>query len=587
MPEWLERATPPSAAEELAAAGYPRLVARLLAQRGVTAATAADYFEPKLSGLGSPAALPGVSEAAEEILAAVRAGRETVVFGDYDCDGISGTAILVRTLQALSPAPVSSFLPRRLTEGYGMTDASVGRLLSEHPSVGLVVTVDNGINSVRHVDALRARGVAVVVTDHHLPGEVLPACTIVNPKTVAASGPFKDLCGAALAFLLAYRLMVLAKERGLYGGPSLCEPLLVLAGLATVTDLVPLTGLNRMFVSEALRRFNRSGTEKTPFLGAPAGLKTLLECASRGAERRHPAVTARDFGFVLGPRINAVGRLSTGMEALNLLLFERKKDETEAHALARVAALAGAVDACNDRRKAIVKVMGDDAIGRIEKGAAAQVIAFGEGHQGVAGIVASRVLEEVRDVPVCVVVQGHGSARAPAGYNVRDALAAAEPFLERYGGHAAAAGFTVREGFFDAFRAAFVAACARQRAEGGASAACEIDAWVGPEDLTPELVKTLRRMEPFGEGNPEPRFAMKGVVFSNVRPLGPDGRHLQATVAGVSAPMRAVWWTHGDRVEALRASPGPYDVLFSASASAYGDERVELRVHGIARRDML
>lgn len=284
-----------------------RIVEQILERRGLTGAAREEYLHPTIDRLAKPEGLPGIVEAADVLLAAVAGRRPIVVFGDYDCDGVSATAILVKALQAVG-GTVSPFIPSRLSEGYGMSDASLARMLKENPDVGLVVTVDNGINSVAQVAALKAKGISVVVTDHHLPGDALPpADALVNPR-VAAPAALADLCGAGVAFLLANRVVTEARRRGLYAGGAVGGPLLVLAGLATVTDIMPLLGQNRILVAEALRRF---GTH------APVGLKELyLRAARSGAGE----LTSRDFGFLLGPRLNAAGRVASGLEALELLL---------------------------------------------------------------------------------------------------------------------------------------------------------------------------------------------------------------------------------------------------------------------------
>ena len=534
--------------------GVPELIARLLESRGISADGVDEFLSPSLRDLAPPCELPNVDAAAEAILAAVRARRKIVIFGDYDCDGVCATAILVRTLSAFG-ADVSAFLPERLSEGYGMSEASVARMLKENPGVGLVVTVDNGINSVENVALLKEKGVEVVVTDHHLPGDTLPDCVVVNPK-VSHPEIFENLCGAGVAFLLANELVTKARALGLYSGSSLAGPLLVLAGLATVTDVMPLLGQNRILVAEALNRFDSL---------APVGLRSLFSKAARRGVVRH---TSKDFGFLLGPRINAAGRIASGAEALRLVLANSQDEADEA---ARI------VNGRNDERKNVEQKMLENALAKIVPSAAAQVIDLPDGHQGVAGIVAARVMERMDPkVPVCVVVGGHGSARAPDGINVRDALAASGEFLNRFGGHAAAAGFSVKDGMVDAFRERFAEVCAGLSAEVGDEKRGDVvDAWVSPDDLTIELAEWITRLEPFGEGNPEPVFGMKSAVLRDIRPLGAEGRHLALTVNG----MRSVWWGRGDIVEELRGSSSTLrDVLFTVEESDYGSHHVELRI---------
>ena len=450
--------------------GVPEIIARLLESRGISADGIDEFLSPSLRDLAPPCELPNVDAAADAILAAVRGGRTIVIFGDYDCDGVCATAILVRTLSAFG-ADVSAFLPERLSEGYGMSEASVARMLKENPGVGLVVTVDNGINSVENVAFLKEKGVDVVVTDHHLPGDTLPDCVVVNPK-VSHPEIFENLCGAGVAFLLANELVTKARALGLYSGPSLAGPLLVLAGLATVTDVMPLLGQNRILVAEALNRFDSL---------APVGLRSLFSKAARRGVVRH---TSKDFGFLLGPRINAAGRIASGAEALRLVLANSQDEADEA---ARI------VNGRNDERKNVEQKMLENALAKIVPSAAAQVIDLPDGHQGVAGIVAARVMERMDPkVPVCVVVGGHGSARAPDGINVRDALAASGEFLNRFGGHAAAAGFSVKDGMVDAFRERFAEVCAGLSAEVSDEKRGDgVDAWVSPDDLTIELAEWI------------------------------------------------------------------------------------------------
>ena len=547
--------------------GLPELLRELLRVRGVeTDADLAAFLDPSLKDLVDPldgvSGLPGLREAAEEILADLTAGRGIVVFGDYDCDGISATAILARTLSALGAKDVATFLPRRLDEGYGMNDASVGRMLAEHPGVGLVITVDNGINAVEHVAALKARGVHVIVTDHHLPDKTLPDCCVVDPmcESVPAEHPLKRLCGAGVAFFLANALVSLARSAGVYSGPAVSGPLLVLAGLATVTDVMPLLGQNRILVSEALKRFHRL---------APIGLRELYDRASRTATA---SLGSKDFGFLLGPRINAAGRLATADEALELVMSDDREIARES---ARI------VDMRNVERRTIEQKMLDLALSKVVAGAAAQVIDLTGGHIGVAGIVAARVMEKLSpSVPTCVIVDGHGSARAPEGFNVRDALGACAEFLDRYGGHAAAAGFSVRSGQVDAFREKFVAVCASQRGERPeADRTLKPDIWVTPADLTLDFANWIPRLEPFGEGNLEPVFGFRRATVRDVRAGGVDSRHLFFEANG----FRAVWWGEGDRLEELRSvsASHPCDLTFTVGTSTYGGAHVELRLRAL------
>lgn len=559
---WRVRACDAACVAALEAAGTPPLLARLLASRGVTADGREAFFDPSLARLARPEALPGISEAVRVVLPFLRARRPIVVFGDYDADGVCAAAILVTALRRLGGV-AEAFIPRRFGEGYGMTPASLERLLEEHPGVALVVTVDNGISSPREVAALRARGVAVVVTDHHLPGDARPeADALVNPRVAAAPG-CEDLCGAGVAFFLASALAKAATDEGLYAGPKFGGGLLVLAGLATVADLMPVRRQNRILVAQSLALFGRC---------APLGLRELRLRAARSAN----ALSARDYGFLLAPRINAAGRMETARTAYDLLMCEDREAARK---------LAVKVEDFNGARRGLEAEMFRAACEQAEEGAEAVVVCGDAGpegggwHLGVAGIVASRLLERYR-VPAAVVVGETGSARAPDGYNVHDALAAASAHLVRFGGHAAAGGFTIRPGAFAAFRAAFAAACAAQRARAPDAEARVFDGWVEPGDLTLDLHAALRRLEPFGEGNPEPVFGLRAVRLKTVGVVGTGGHHLSLAFVNRDVP-RAVWWGHGEEAETLRAHAArPCDVLFTLTASDFGTDlpHPELRI---------
>ena len=572
----------------------PEVLRRLLQVRGIGDADLEGFLNPSLRDLAKPSELPGVEAAASVILDALVARRHIVVFGDYDCDGVCATAILVKVLREISgdDSLVSSFLPNRLTEGYGMSDASIARMLGEDATkdAGLVVTVDNGINSVEQVAELKKRGIDVVVTDHHLAGhELLPdgtsgemvlpdAAVVVDPK-VAAPKRLEELCGAGVAFFLAWQLVEEARARGLYDGPakgpSLCVPLLVLAGLATVTDIMPLLGQNRILVAEALKRFDY----------APLGLKELYLHEVRNSRG---AITAKDFGCLIGPRMNAAGRMDSATDALDLVI---KKD------IADVRRCVIKIVECNALRKEREREMTQAAMEQALQSpkSAAYVIDLPDGHPGVAGIVAARVMERLGgNVPVCVIAGGHGSGRAPDGLNIRDAFVACDEVLSAYGGHAAAGGFSVKKDadgkeMVDQFRKMLNDYCAKLTpAAVSAKGSDPVELWLEkPADVTLQLAEDLLRLEPYGEGNPEPVFGLRGVEILGAKPLGQDGRHLVCQVKAPGAPvqdsLRAIWWNRSDLAEKLQAQGSdPHDIAFTVTISDYGDRHPELRFVSIS-----
>lgn len=545
------------------------VVERLLAKRGFFGAELEEFLDPSLKRLADATEIPGIREAADAIIPFMRDRRPIVVFGDYDCDGVCACTILVKTIRRLGGA-AEAFLPQRFGEGYGMTPKSVERMVKEHPGVALVVTVDCGVTSAKEVKWLKDRGIAVVVTDHHLPPEELPGCdALVDPKVPgqragAEAVGAQDICGAGVAFFLANALTARAVELGLYGGEKFSAPLLVLAGLATVVDIVPMLKQNRILSANAMKAFWRR---------APLGLRELMLRAQRRAEEM---VTSHDFGFVIGPRINAAGRMASAMESYRLLMAE---DREEARGLAQ------RIEVLNVERKSVENGMTEQALAQVPADDVAAVVVNSlDGADpskwsiGVCGIVASRILGQ-RGVPVAVAVDGHGSARAPEGYDVHAALSECAEFLERFGGHTAAGGFTLKEGMFEGFRAAFMAACEAQKGALGTAAGVfrEPELWIEPENLTLELHNDLKRLEPFGEGNPEPVFGLRGVALTDARQMGGDGRHAAFSFAG-GIP-RAIWWGHGKDVEDMRGrSSGRFDITFTLDVSEWGGEgpRLEL-----------
>lgn len=564
------------------ALGLALPVARTLVSRGsVTPEAAEAFLRPDLRlHLGDPFAFPGVREAAERLWAAVRAQRDLVVFGDFDADGVAAAAVLVTALRKIG-GRVEVFLPVREPEGYGLTLAAIERCLREHGRTpDLLVTVDCGIGSAAEVDHLVSLGVEVIITDHHEPAGARPkASVIVNPRVGASSGA-EHLCGAGVAFKVAHALVTLGKANGWYEGGSLGGELLVPVGLATVADIVPLTGENRLLVWGALRHWERF---------ACTGLRALL---SRAAQETVPSPDATTFGFLLGPRINAAGRMDSAMVAYELLTTQDRD---------RAAELAAKLEGFNGKRKGVEEriVLAARRQCGLEGAAgfeASAVVVGSEGshageagwHPGVIGIVAAR-LSDATGRPAAVVAfdergAGRGSVRACEGYHALEALAAAGDTLEGFGGHARAAGFHVKPGAFERFKALFCEACGRQAAKGGGVRTLTVDGWLAPQQVGPDFYREQQRLAPFGHGNPAPRWGVRAVEMLDARPMGSSGSHMQfAFAAGGAALPRGVWFRHGVSVEALRARGGRFDVVFELRENTFGGETsVEMQVVDMA-----
>jgi single-stranded-DNA-specific exonuclease len=555
----------------------PLPLARVLAARGYGDAGAARAFlNPDLrEHFSHPFLFPGVRDAAERIWGAVRAGRRIIVFGDFDVDGVVAASTLVTALRRLG-ARAEAFLPLREPEGYGLTFAALERCLKENaPFDGVLITVDCGINSVDEITRLNSLGIDVIVTDHHEPGAVLPpAAAIVNPRLGASPGA-EHLCGAGVALKLVYALVEVGRANGWYDGAPMGGDLFVAVGLATVADVVPLLGENRVLVAGALRHWRRAGV----------GLQALLQRAVQSGREELAVYT---FSFRLGPRLNAAGRMDSAMLAYELLTTGDKD---------RAAELAARLEGLNaERRNVESRIV---AAARAQCGvdgapgaySAAAVVAGGgaaEGwHPGVIGIVAARLVE-LAGVPAAVVAfdadgTGRGSVRAGAGYHAIEALQEASDALHGFGGHARAAGFSLKAGCLEAFKERFSAACARQQQQMDASVSqVRLDGWLTADDISMEFLEAQQRLSPFGEGNPAPRWGLRGVGLENVRAIGQGGEHLSLTIRlpdGDTA--RAVWFRHGHLAQPLQAAGKgtPHDVLFALTQSDFGGEPTpEIRV---------
>ena len=486
------------------------------------------------------AAIPALDQAAARLGQALERGERVVIHGDYDADGVTATAILTLTLRALG-GTVTPYLPDRLGDGYGLHPERV----DDHAAAAdLVVTVDCGIADLAAVAALRAAGTDVIVVDHHLPGERRPDALVVH----SLDGPdTHGLSGAGLAFHLAWAL----HER--LGLPAPLE-LADVAALGTIADVAPLLGPNRALV--------RAGLERMTSTQRP-GLRALLALAKLRAP-----FTAKQVAFVLGPRLNAAGRLGQADVALELLL-------TASEHRGRV--LATLLENMNTERKQLQERITAEAVAlALEDDAPALVLQSDDWHPGVLGIVANQLMERFRR-PTFVVGGVVGSARTPVGSSAVAALQAAHAHLVRWGGHASAAGFTLEAGRVEAFRAAVNAHVGGRPVPARRTMA---DALLHPRQVDADLHAALRALEPYGEGLPEPLFALPGRLGS-ARTMGNGGSHLQTQLDGV----RAVGWGMGDHAERIaRMDRG---VAMATLVSNHWQERttIELRLEGIAPAD--
>lgn len=539
--------------------GLSELVALCLANRGIHTPEAADAFlEPRLKSLSDPMILPDIDPALRRLFRARERNESLVIFGDYDVDGVTSTAILTEVLTALGWR-CAQYLPHRREEGYGLTQAGVENCLARHPTT-LLLAVDCGSTAVEPIAWLNSRGVDVLVLDHHQLSDPLPpALALVNPlrSPGAAIDPF---CSAGLAFKLAHALVKHGREAGLPGFDTYnLKPLLDLVALGTVADLVPLVGENRILVHAGLERLD--GTSRV-------GLQAL----KRVARTRSP-IGVYEVSFQLGPRLNAAGRLETAEDALRLLLCDR---EAEAHSLAEV------LDQQNRERQEVEKRIAQEAGDRVRDRFDPErdrVIVEGDAswHIGVVGIVASRVLREFHRPTLILGGDGtvwRGSGRSISGFDLAGALRECSDLLEKHGGHAMAAGLSIDPARLEEFRQRLNELARQRLLPEHLQPEVRIDASVPLGALSLPVVADLRRMEPFGMGNPVVHLAVYGLTHART-PQRLKDQHWKFWVTDGGPPVETVWWGAGQRP----VPEGRFDLAVIPEAGDYAGRRfLQLRL---------
>jgi len=495
----------------------PPLLNRLYAARGVSSA---QELDKSLARLIPFQRLKGIEAAVDLLVTAIDQRQRILIVGDFDADGATASAVGVLGLRLLGAAHVDYLVPNRFEYGYGLTPEIVEVALQREPQ--LLVTVDNGISSVEGVAAAKAAGLQVLVTDHHLPGHELPAAdAIVNPNQPGCEFPSKNLAGVGVIFYVLMALRARLRELGRYAQvaqPNIGE-LLDLVALGSVADVVPLDANNRILVHQGLERI-RAGR-------ARPGIKAILEVARREAAR----ITSTDLGFILGPRLNAAGRLDDMSLGIECLL------STD---LPSAQAIASQLDGLNQDRKSIEQGMQREALAQL-KDLAVESMPFGlclfdaQWHQGVIGILASRLKERYHRPTIAFADAGDGllkgSARSVQGFHIRDALdavAASHPqLISKFGGHAMAAGLTLPQENFPAFCEAFDAQVRSQLCEEDLTGRLLSDGTLGVEEFHLELARALRNAGPWGQHFPEPMFHG---VFQLVEQRVVGERHLKVTL---------------------------------------------------------
>ncbi len=503
------------------------------------------FCDPKLTDLHEPGLLPGLEAAAARIVEAVRGGQKIVIYGDYDVDGIAATAILFHVIKAAAPgADVTSYVPHRLEEGYGLNEQALRTLRSE--GADLVVTVDCGVCAHEPARAAASIGLDLVITDHHdaMEHELPQAAAVVHPRLNGGTYPFGDLCGAGVAFKLAWGFAVnwCGSRRVARNIQEVLLNVLPLAALGTIADVVPLAGENRTLAAWGLRLI-----KQTPL----PGLRALLEVSNLMQED----VDSEKVGFILAPRLNACGRMGHAAEAVrlltdappnevvsiarNLVRLNRERQQTEQRITEHAAGLAEDAGMTADDRRVIV--LADDSW-----------------HAGVVGIACSRLVERYCRPVVLLHRNGdlcRGSARSIEGYSIHEALGAASGHLLTWGGHAAAAGLTLHSSELAAFTEALTAHANAGIAPESLVPTLWIDCDAAAGELDVESVGRLASLSPFGQANPRPAVRLSGLELASApRQMGGNGRHLALTLRSSDDRwMRAVWFGEGARAADLVA----------------------------------
>ena len=550
------------------------LLAQCLLNRGLSERAGIETFlSPRLKNLADPFLLPNMAAAVDRLLLAHEHNEPLVIFGDYDVDGVSSTALLLEVLRPLG-WQVDYYLPHRLDEGYGLSADGVENCLKKFP-VKLLLAVDCGSTAVETIQQLRSRGVDVIVLDHHQVSSPAPdAVALVNPQLQSRAGvspapdrrdacpAFTELCSAGLAFKLAHALIKRGRETGLPGSAEFdLRPLLDLVALGTIADLVPLTGENRILVSTGLQRLS---TTLRPGLIA---LKQVAQCP--------PVLGAYEVGFQLGPRLNAAGRLETAGESLQLLLA---RDPAVAMPLAE------SLDSRNRERQKIERGIVEEVVGALKAKFDPKtdfVIVEGQllWHIGVVGIVASRVLQQFYRPTIILGGEGgewRGSGRSIAGFDLAAALRECDDLLVRHGGHALAAGLSLRPERLDAFRQRLNELARRALTPEDLQPSLRLDAETGLHEMTFETLDELAGLKPTGQGNPTVQFCARNLTHQRpLQRIGTEKQHVKMWVTDGGVTLEALWWNGGDK--SLPA--GKFDLAFAPQTNEFNGRRtVQLKV---------
>lgn len=563
--KWITVETDEEAAVALAGElSTPLPVARLLVSRGFTNVDDAGYFlNPRLSNLGDPYNFESVKTASERVWQAINNNERITVFGDYDADGVTSTALMVLLLKELG-AEVDSYLPNRHDEGYGLSlDALKNTIEKTDPA--LIITVDCGTNSCDSVAEAAKCGIDVIITDHHEFNGVLPAdaVAIINPK-LNDDDDTKTLAGVGVAFKLCHGLVKYGTEAGNKAVENVdLRNYLDLVALGTVADVVPLTGENRILVRHGLTKINSSPSCGLQALSRVANVRTKIDCYH--------------LGFLIGPRINSAGRLASANLALQLLLSDNP---------AKAKRLAGQLDSANRERKMIedriIKIVVAGVEESFDPEKTLGITVAGDGwHIGTIGIVAARLCGRYKRPSIVISIDedgmGRGSCRSVNSVNIMQALDLCSDLLEKYGGHKMAAGLSIKRSNVKKFIKSFNDACKKQVQASDLIEKYYIDSWITLGEADKTMLDAVELLRPLGIGNQTPLWGAKNLsVVGRPRIVGKN--HLKLTLANGGSQMDAIGFGMGD----YDVSKGNFDVLFQVQENNYmGQKSIQLNLKDI------
>ena len=568
---WKLQSFDPAAATALSrSAKVPLVVAQLLLGRGIDDPQYVQHFlDARLSGLRDPDQLPGLANAADQIHAAIQTGDRITIYGDYDADGMTSTAILLRTLRMLN-AQVDFYIPHRIDEGYGVNSDALQKIAER--GTKLIVTVDCGITSVTEAQVARELGIKLIITDHHAMADELPAAAgLIHPRLPGHDYPFDGLCGAGVAFKLAWALCQRASG-GDRVAPHHRDYLMSAIGLCTIgtiADVVPLLDENRLLVRHGL-----VSLKERPFVGISAMLKsTKLD--------QRAQLTSEDVAFMIAPRLNAAGRLGQAELGVELLAT---------NCADRADALAVYLNELNDNRTSIERSIYLSAAKQIKEKYdaehdAAFVLADRGWHPGVIGIVAGRLAEKYARPVIMIALdelggaEGTGSARSALGLDLHGTLSDCSEKLEAFGGHKAAAGLRINAANLDEFRQIFCEQVHQRIAPEDRVAELIVDAESPLPQLTLRTVGQIEQLSPFGEENPRPLLCATGVtIFGQPRKMGGGDRHLSLQITQHNVTMRALAFGQGEWADELSDIDGAIDILYRPVINEFRGRR-NVEVH--------